>query len=466
MVKKEINADILQDKRFKKIYSDPRFRKLALKERKIQLDDRFKAMFTQPEFQLPVPLKVDERGVEIKSVQNPLAHVYNTENIECIDSEGNFKWEVPNSSESEEEVVMENTPDIYVEPNPPLGQETSRIAVMNCDWSIIKASDLLCIFKSIAPGVLKTSIYPSEFGKSRLDIESRSGPKLEKNENEETDELALRKYELELLKYYYAVVECDSTETATKIYDECDGLEIERTSNILDLRFIPESLQFPYPPTEVATEVPKNYKMLEFYTKSLQQSRVTLSWDETPKDRANAIRNAFNSEDIDDEEISKYVATPSPVREHEEIHYNPRAGKVSQFNLMKDKDVDIEIKFHSAFDNLGKEITDHSHDKTAWEKHLDQKAKKKKESREKRKLKSKDLEKTQGYDKKSIENLKILVDSKGDIPEFSADPDDTRFKQLYTDSSYGIDPTSNQFKVDKDGNKLLLNYQIRKRKIN
>lgn len=79
------------DSRFKKIYSDPRFRRLAKNEKKLQLDERFKGMFTQPEFQLAVPLKVDERGVKIEKVQNPLAAVYETSNIECIDSEGNFK---------------------------------------------------------------------------------------------------------------------------------------------------------------------------------------------------------------------------------------------------------------------------------------------------------------------------------------------------------------------------------------
>jgi len=50
------------------------------------------------------------------------------------------------------------------------------------------------------------------------------------------DEEALRAYQLQRLKYYYAVIECDTAETAAAIYEQCDGLEYETTSNIMDLR--------------------------------------------------------------------------------------------------------------------------------------------------------------------------------------------------------------------------------------
>lgn len=69
------------------------------------------------------------------------------------------------------------------------------------------------------------------------------------------------------IRYYYAIVECDSIKTAETIYTECDDLEVERSSNVLDLRFVPDGTEFPHPPRDVATAVPPDYKVSDSLVK-------------------------------------------------------------------------------------------------------------------------------------------------------------------------------------------------------
>ena len=105
------------------------------------------------------------------------------------------------------------------------------------------------------------TIYPSDFGLERMKEEDVLGPRElvgnkssnagDRNEAENDDDVGgggggggggqdedneeyhlekLRQYQLNRLKYYYAVVDCDSPETAAKIYEECDGQEFESSA--------------------------------------------------------------------------------------------------------------------------------------------------------------------------------------------------------------------------------------------
>ena len=182
-------------------------------------------------------------------------------------------------------------------------EPTRRLAVVNLDWDNVKAIHLFKMFSSLVTSALssvgdkKTSkslvrgqllnvrIYPSDFGRERMAKEEREGPPAElfkkpkefEHEDEvneqniyetgdaedEVDEDALRKYQLERLRYcpscchvygtfvdgwcnryYYAIVECDTPDTASHIFNELDGTELERSANVFDMSFVPDEMTF------------------------------------------------------------------------------------------------------------------------------------------------------------------------------------------------------------------------------
>jgi len=196
-------------------------------------------------------------------------------------------------SETDEEAVVEGgaEEDGGVGEEAPTGDVYRRLAVVNLDWDNVHAVDLMATLSSFKPEdgkVLSVRIYPSEFGKERLEREEMEGPPKEifaakdgedeeeeingktiikTDDGEEFDSTKLRNYQLERLRYYYAVVECDSKATAKKIYDECDGVEYEVSANFFDLRFIPDETSFEEDmPKDECTRLPVGYKPNEFVT--------------------------------------------------------------------------------------------------------------------------------------------------------------------------------------------------------
>ena len=231
---------------------------------------------------------------------------------------------------------------------PTIENGTSRIAIVNLDWDHVQAIDLFKIFDSVlspsASGLLdgrtavgsrksktkigkgrveSVKIFPSQFGKARLAKEEMEGPPVEIFSNrknisitnrsrtrlkrrrkpedeqdedeisseedggEDFDEQALRRYQLERLRYvaalsmrgsslimtihryYYAVVEFDTVSASCHAYDEVDGTEFEATANVFDLRYVPDDTIFDDTPIDVATAETVQlqvYKPVEFVT--------------------------------------------------------------------------------------------------------------------------------------------------------------------------------------------------------
>ena len=161
-----------------------------------------------------------------------------------------------------------------------MGEVTSRIAVVNMDWDHIRAIDLMAVFQSFLPPggkIQRISVYQSDFGTERLAREEAEGPdfgdqaedeekrgqddsddsedsgdedekirrQLQKeDEGQEVDSAKLRQYQLDRLRYFYAVMECSNNETAQHIYEATDGSEYLSSANFFDLRFVPDGTEF------------------------------------------------------------------------------------------------------------------------------------------------------------------------------------------------------------------------------
>ncbi|XP_067900417.1 ESF1 homolog [Heterodontus francisci] len=203
---------------------------------------------------------------------------------------------------------------------------TQRLAVCNVDWDKIKANDLLVLFNSFIPqggALFSVKIYPSEFGKEKMKEEELRGPvefldnNLPEDADEDTDDQRIirekvREYQFKRLKYYYAVVDCDSPETANKLYEECDGMEYESSCSYLDLRFIPDELTFEDEPKDVAADVDlAAYKPKYFTSTALSTSKVELTWDETDHERVTTLTKQFKKDEIEEMDFKAYLASSS-----------------------------------------------------------------------------------------------------------------------------------------------------------
>ncbi|KAF3903018.1 hypothetical protein ABW20_dc0109712 [Dactylellina cionopaga] len=315
----------------------------------------------------------------------------------------------------------------------PLGDATSRIAVVNLDWDHVKATDLFVVLSSFAPiggKVTSVSIYPSEFGKERMEREEMEGPPKEvfgisdlkktkkkqkkskqedaedhdvevteqtlvkEDKGEEFDSAALRHYQLERLRYFYAIVTCDDATTANAIYTECDGAEFGSTANFFDLRFVPDDTGFDDRPRDECNEMPKKYKPVEFSTDALQHSKVKLTWDQEDASRKAAVKEAFSRREVEEMDLQAYLAsdTDEEAEDAKEayrklLNLAPVAEKVEKSDKKKPVG-DMEVTFSAALmgeDGKKKDIFER--DETTIERYVRKEKERKKARKEKTKEK-------------------------------------------------------------------------------
>ncbi|XP_022616408.1 ESF1 homolog [Seriola dumerili] len=315
----------------------------------------------------------------------------------------------------------------------PRSDEVSvRLAICNMDWDRMKAKDLLALCSSFTPkggAVLSVKIYPSDFGKERLKVEESQGPMelraLPDDSEDDTEEERVyrekkRDYQFKRLKYYYAVVECDSVDTAAKIYEECDGYEYESSCSVMDLRFIPDDVTFPEEPKDAATDVNLSAYTPKLFTSSAAAtSKVQLTWDETDHERVTALNRKFNKDELLEMDFNAYLASSSeeeeededgdveeekPEEEEEKTKKTKKKKSEEQISkyrellrglqdrekkLQEDKDMQMEITWvpglKETTEQLVKKKLEGNDQLTPWEEFLQKKKERKKQKKSQRK---------------------------------------------------------------------------------
>jgi NUC153 domain-containing protein len=260
--------------------------------------------------------------------------------------------------ESESEVESEVDGELPEETETvPMGEVSRRLAVVNLDWDNIRALDIFAVASSFGKAegaVVEVTVYPSEFGRERMEREDIEGPPREifagkpqktgtdgiSSDQEETDDseeeetkvkrailqsddgaefdsAALRKYQLDRLRFYYAVITCSSKDVAKALYDNMDGQEYLSSANFFDLRFIPDDVKFDERPRDSCKSLPADYQPVEFTTDALMHSRVKLTWDAEDTKRKEVQKKAFSRAEMNENDLLAYIGSNSSSSEFE-----------------------------------------------------------------------------------------------------------------------------------------------------
>ncbi|VDM49380.1 unnamed protein product [Toxocara canis] len=346
---------------------------------------------------------------------------------------------------------------------------TRRLALCNMEWDRISAKDIFVVLSSFKPSppaeILSVTIFLSDFGKERLEEEEKIGPRIlqltesidDVGEFDKRGREALRTYQLDRMRYYYAVIECDRMQTAATIYEQCDGVEFESSAVRMDLRFVPDEMTFEGNVVkERVTQEDVDVNMFKpkfFESAALSKSATKLTWDETDPERIKAQREAF----LPDANLDELEHMIAPGCSDEENDAGSRE-MMSLFNTKEnseekevgDMEVSWEAKEEEEQSGLQKTSKNDSSELTPWQKYLQ----KRKQKRKERKALIAQLKK-----KRKVEREEMIVTSderprqrKHSIGEENHETpvvDDERFAALYTDSAFAIDQSNPLFKSSK-----------------
>ena len=236
------------DDRFSRFSTDPKFLSVARKDKKVNVDKRFGAMFKKKGKFIASESAVDPRGrpkILTKSTKDNYKKFYqikdtdssvseNTSDaggenktlkknvgfdaksklldldVDYARGEGNLSSCSSSEEDSSSEDSSDDDSDEQIDGNDDqqwdkwgeldheadsTKEATNRIAVCNMDWDRVDAQDIYIAMSSFCPtgsaGVKSVRIYKSEFGKTRMAEEERLGPEELRGAEEPDDDMSI-----------------------------------------------------------------------------------------------------------------------------------------------------------------------------------------------------------------------------------------------------------------------------------
>ncbi|TKR80892.1 hypothetical protein L596_014877 [Steinernema carpocapsae] len=487
------------DERFSSVASDPKFFEMSKKDRKVTIDKRFKSALTDKKFGAKATM--DRRGRTVNvGIQDDLRNIYDVESddeeetekverkpsaLDLARGEGNVSSSDESDSSDEEEAEIDDGKEAWNDLDKDAERvewASRRLAICNMDWDRISADDLFLMLTSFKPttgNMVGVTIYLSDFGKERIEQEEREGPQIKKTAAKDKDAAneAIRQYQLDRLKYYYAILECDTVETASAIYDQCEGAEFEMSSLVMDLRFVPDDMEFDEARIKEQSNADNvnvnKYKPKYFESSAMSKSNARITWDETDPDRKRAMRDVFNAENVDefkdliapgssdDEEAGEDDDKPVTVKtlldaagaKDDSGKKNLQVEWEPSLNMGADEGEEEE-GVEMAFDDEEEEADQKKKKdtKTPWEKYVEKRKIKKKERKSAfQAMRQAKKEEREAEDAEALaEHRKRVTAKKQEEARKSAaapvDIADERFSALFTNSAFSIDKANPLYK--------------------
>ena len=207
--------------------------------------------------------------------------------------------------------------------------------------------------KSFVPGdqISSVKIYQSETGKKQQALELS----IKDSKDDSYEREQLRAYELSKLRWFYAILTFTTTKSSESIYESLDGQEYMSSGQLLDLSYVPESMEFDSNDVTDSWEPEKDTTEEYFPTNlthsSMSHTSVPCTFDDDDPKRKETMGKAFEEfdmEKIDDGDFTGLVASGSSDEDEDVVSKRRDAfrGLLAELDdKEKEKQVHKEIVF-------------------------------------------------------------------------------------------------------------------------